>query len=153
MSLTIEILAVHRLKKGPLFDLLQDYAKQIKWGFKIHEIESKYREPKTVFDDENRRLAELINPNAFVVVMDERGNGLRSLDFAKTIGSLQDNGERHIQFVIGGADGLSESMRGRANLLLSFGQQTWPHMLARVMLVEQLYRAQQILAGHPYHRE
>jgi len=153
MSLKIEILAVHRLKKGPLFDLIDGYAKQIKCGFKVHEIESKYRDAKTVFEDENRRLGDLIDPKAFVVVLDERGNGLKSLDFAKTLGNLQDNGEHHIQFVIGGADGLSAAMRGRANLLLSFGQQTWPHMLARVMLVEQIYRAQQILAGHPYHRE
>ena len=151
--LKIEILAVHRLKKGPMLELIQSYTKQIKWPFVIHEIESKYRDPKTVFEDENRKLADLIKPNAFVVVLDERGNGLRSLDFAKTIGNLQDNGEDLIQFVIGGSDGLNDAMRGRANLVLSFGQQTWPHMLARVMLVEQVYRAQQILAGHPYHRE
>lgn len=151
--LKIEILAVHRLKKGPMLEVLEGYSKQIKWGFKIHEIESKYRDAKTVSEDENRKLAALIDAKAFVVVMDERGNGLRSLDFAKTIGNLQDNGEQHIQFVIGGSDGLSEALRGRANMLLSFGQSTWPHMLARVMLVEQIYRAQQILAGHPYHRE
>ncbi len=151
--LKIEILAVHRLKKGSMLDLLEGYSKQIKWGFKIHEVESKYRESKTMFEDENRRLADLIAPDAFVIVLDERGNGLKSLDFAKTLGNLQDNGEQHIQFVIGGADGLSEGIRARANLLLSFGQQTWPHMMARIMLTEQIYRAQQILAGHPYHRE
>jgi len=151
--LKIEILAIGRLKKGPLFDLAAEYKKQIRWKFDCQEFESRYKDPKTIQDDENRRLMTAIDPRAFVVVMDERGNGLRSLDFAKTIDNLQNSGENHIQFVIGGSDGLSDDIRDRANLLLSFGQQTWPHMLARIMLIEQIYRAQQILARHPYHRE
>ncbi len=151
--LTLDILAVGRLKKGPLFELFSDYQKKIRWAFNLHEIESKYRDPAMMKDDENQRLLNLIQPNAFVVAMDERGNGLKSLDFAKTIQNLENNGEDHIQFIIGGADGLQDPIRNRANLLLSFGQQTWPHMLARVMLAEQIYRAQQILVGHPYHRE
>ena len=151
--LKIEIIAVGRLKKGPLFELAQDYLKRINWKLSAHELESKYTRPEDIQADENRKIAALIAPNAFVIVMDEHGNGLRSLDFAKTIENLQNTGEQHIQFIIGGADGLTDDVKGRANLLLSFGQQTWPHMLARVMLLEQIYRAQQILAGHPYHRE
>lgn len=149
----VEVLAVGRLKKSPSFDLFEHYRKQLKFAFTLHEVESKYKDPKTVNQDENQRLLSLIDPQAFVVVLDERGNGLRSLDFAKVFQNLQNSGENHIQFVIGGSDGLNDTVRGRANLLLSFGQQTWPHMLARIMLIEQIYRAQQILAGHPYHRE
>src|SRR5688572_6784684 len=149
----IDVIAVGRLRKGPYYELIQEYQKRTKWSLSIHEIESKYTEPVHVQGDEARKINELIKNSAFVIVLDERGDGLRSLDFAKTMEKLQNNGNDHIQFVIGGADGLTDVVRDRANLLLSFGQQTWPHMLARVMLLEQIYRAQQILSGHPYHRE
>lgn len=151
--LKIDIIAIGRLKKGPLFELSQDYMKRTNWTLKLIELESKLTEAKAVKEDEGRRIAEYVDGRAFVIVMDEKGNGLRSLDFANTLQNLQSTGEQHIQFIIGGADGLTDEIRGRANLLLSFGQQTWPHMLARVMLLEQIYRAQQILSGHPYHRE
>ncbi len=151
--LKVEIIAVGRLKKGALFDLFTDYKKRLQWNLSVHEIESKYKDPKTVQDDEARRILSKINNDSFVIIMDERGGGLRSLDFAETINNLQNTGVQNIQFILGGADGLTNEIRDRANLLLSFGQQTWPHMLARVMLLEQIYRAQQILAGHPYHRE
>jgi 23S rRNA (pseudouridine1915-N3)-methyltransferase len=149
----IDVIAVGRLKKGPYYDLCQEYQKRTRWSVTLYEIESKYTEAAHIQGDEARKIKEHIKDEAFVIVMDERGDGLRSLDFAKTIEKLQNNGENYIQFIIGGADGLTDEVRDRANLLLSFGQQTWPHMLARVMLFEQIYRAQQILAGHPYHRE
>lgn len=149
----IDIIACGRLKKGPYFDLCAEYQKRTRWAVELYEIESKYTEAAHVQGDEMRRIKELLKNEAFVVVLDERGDGLRSLDFAKTIEKLMNNGNDYIQFIIGGADGLTDEVRDRANLLLSFGQQTWPHLLARVMLLEQIYRAQQILAGHPYHRE
>lgn len=149
----IDIIAVGRLRKGSHYDLVQEYLKRTRWPVTIHEVESKYTEPAHVQGDEARRIKEHVKDNAFVIVLDERGDGLKSLDFAKTLEKLQNNGEDYIQFIIGGADGLTDEIRDRANLLLSFGQQTWPHMLARVMLLEQVYRAQQILANHPYHRE
>lgn len=151
--LKIDLIVVGRLRKGPLFELCQHYLKMTKWSVTLYEVESKYNAASQRQGDEERRIIEKIDANAFVVVLDERGEGLRSLDFAKTIENLQNNGERHIQFIIGGADGLTQNVQGRANLLLSFGHQTWPHMLARVMLLEQIYRCQQILDGHPYHRE
>ena len=151
--LKVDVLAVGKLKKGPLFELFNEYEKKIKWNFQLHEIESKYRDSKTMQDDENRRLLNLTSNSAFIIALDERGDGLKSLDFAQTIENLQNNGEQHIQFILGGSDGLQDKIRNKANMLLSFGQQTWPHMLARIMLVEQIYRAQQILVGHPYHRE
>ncbi len=149
----IDVIAAGRLRKGPLFELCQEYQKRTRWSVNVFEIESKYTEPAHIQGDEARKIQEHLDKDAFVIVLDERGDGLRSLDFAKTVEKLQNNGENYIQFIIGGADGLTDDIRGRANLLLSFGQQTWPHMLARVMLLEQIYRAQQILAGHPYHRE
>jgi 23S rRNA (pseudouridine1915-N3)-methyltransferase len=85
--------------------------------------------------------------------MDEHGIGLSSKEFAGKLENLAIQGKSKVQFIIGGADGLPQSVRDRANFILSFGKQTWPHMLARVMLTEQIYRAQQIIAGHPYHRE
>ena len=149
----IDIIAVGRLRKGPHFELAQDYMKRTKWSLNIYEVESKQKDPIAVHLEEIKKINEHIKDTAFVIVMDETGNGLRSLDFAKTIENLQNTGENHLQFIIGGADGLDDKVRDRANLMLSFGQQTWPHMLVRVMLLEQVYRAQQILSGHPYHRE
>lgn len=151
--LKVDIIAVGRLKKGPLVELFESYTSKIRWNFTLHEVESRYRDETTMQDDENMRLQALLDPSAFVIALDERGNGLKSLDFAQTIEKLQNNAQTHIQFIIGGANGLQDKTRDRANMLLSFGQQTWPHMLARIMLAEQIYRAQQILIGHPYHRE
>ena len=151
--LNIDLIAVGKLKKGPFFELQQDYAKRIRWTLNLHQIESRYKEPQNMNDDENRKILQLINPAAFKIVMDERGEGLRSLDFADTLRKMQDTGATHFQFIIGGADGLNDEVRNQADFMLSFGQQTWPHMMARVMLLEQIYRAQQIMAGHPYHKE
>ncbi len=138
--LKIDVIAVGRLRKGPLFDLAREYTKRITWPLSVHEID-------------NEKISKHIENSAFVIALDERGSNLRSLDFANKLENLQNTGERHIQFIIGGSDGLSDEIKSRANLLLSFGQQTWPHLLARVMLLEQIYRAQQIMIGHPYHRE
>jgi 23S rRNA (pseudouridine1915-N3)-methyltransferase len=88
-----------------------------------------------------------------VVVLDERGRNLSSRDFAAQMGIWRDDGAAEIAFLIGGADGHDDGVRKRADLLLSLGALTWPHQLVRVLLAEQLYRAQQILAGHPYHRD
>lgn len=149
----IDLIAMGTLKKGPLFELCADYQKRIKWSLNITEFESKHKDAARVQLDEQAAILANLNRNAIVIAMDERGNGLRSLDFSNTIQNFQNTGESHLQFVIGGADGLTDEIRKRANILLSFGQQTWPHMMARAMLLEQIYRAQQILAHHPYHRE
>ncbi len=140
----IEIIAVGQLKKGPLFELCAEYLKRLTWPVKIIEITGR---------NEHAELMALIKDDSYVVAMDERGKSFSSADFAKAIEKLRNTGQSRIQFIIGGADGLSDEIRGRANLMLCFGAQTWPHMLARVMLLEQIYRTQQILSGHPYHRE
>ena len=151
--LKVDILAISRIKKGAHLDIINDYKKRIKWNLNIYEMESKYTEATKCQEEEAEKILAKIKESAIVVVLDERGDGLRSLDFAKTIQNFTNNGESHLQFIIGGADGLTQPVKDRADILLSFGQQTWPHVLARIMLLEQIYRAQQILAGHPYHRE
>ncbi len=149
----IDLIAVGKVKKGPWFDLQEDYLKRLKWSLRLFEIESKYTDPKAQQDHEQRLILEKLDEDSFVIVLDERGDGLRSLDFAQTLEKIQSSGVGKFSFLIGGAEGFTEEVRNRANLLLSFGQQTWPHIMVRVMLLEQIYRAQQIAAGHPYHRE
>ncbi|HEY8964190.1 MAG TPA: 23S rRNA (pseudouridine(1915)-N(3))-methyltransferase RlmH, partial [Alphaproteobacteria bacterium] len=106
--------------------------------------------------DKNKEAKDILaklDKDAFVVILDERGKELGSTQFADVMQIAMNNGKSHLQAVIGGADGLTDEIRQRADLILAFGRLTWPHMLARIMLLEQLYRAKQILAGHPYHRE
>lgn len=101
---------------------------------------------------EAEALAGALPAGAKVVALDERGTMPGSEDFAATLGRWRDAGDADIAFLIGGADGFDESIRRRADLVLALGRLTWPHLLVRALLMEQLYRAQQILAGHPYHR-
>lgn len=97
-------------------------------------------------------LARAVPAGAMLVALDERGKTLSSPEFAAELARWRDAGQQDVAFVIGGADGLAPSLRARANLSISFGRMVWPHMLVRVMLAEQLYRAATILAGGPYHR-
>lgn len=149
----IDLIVVGKVKKGSWRDLMDDYVSRTKWPLTMIEVESKYTDPKTQQDHEQRLILDKLDTNSFVVVLDERGDGLRSLDFSQTLQKIRDTGESKLTFLIGGAEGFTETVRDKANMLLSFGQQTWPHVMVRVMLLEQIYRAQQIIAGHPYHRE
>lgn len=94
-----------------------------------------------------------VPPNIVTILLDERGEALSSLSFARQLERWRDDGKREARFLIGAADGHDETLRRGADLLLSFGAATWPHLLARAMLAEQLFRATSILANHPYHRE
>jgi len=149
----IDIIAIGQLRKGAAFDMIEEYQKRITWPVRFIIHESKQRDERVKQREEHDKIMDAIVPSSFVIAMDERGRSLPSVKFAEKINVLQTQGQSHIQFIIGGADGLSDDIRSRANLLLSFGEQTWPHMLARAMLLEQIYRCQQILAGHPYHRQ
>jgi 23S rRNA (pseudouridine1915-N3)-methyltransferase len=102
--------------------------------------------------DEAERLAARIPPGAHIVLLDARGKGMTSEDFSEMLGSLRDVGTKDIVFVIGGPDGLAPLPGIKSGRSLAFGPQTWPHLLARALLCEQVYRALTILAGHPYHR-
>jgi 23S rRNA (pseudouridine1915-N3)-methyltransferase len=151
--MNIQILACGRLKKGAHFDLFQDYLKRMEWAVSVHEIESRHKDQVKIHADECRQTLERLHSGAYIIAMDERGASLPSRKFAEKFQNLQNESRSNVQFIIGGADGLNDEIRGRADFLLSFGRQTWPHMLARVMLLEQIYRVQQILKNHPYHRD
>ena len=150
----IDVVVVGKLKKGPWFDLCEDYVSRLRlWPTQIIQVESKITDPVKQQLEEQKLILEKIDSTSLLVVLDERGDGLRSLDFADTLKKFRDGGTDKITFLIGGASGFTEEVRNKADIMISFGQQTWPHIMVRVMLLEQIYRAQQILSGHPYHRE
>ena len=149
----IIIACIGHMKPSPELDLLSKYIKQTRWNVVVREFEDK--KPGSVEERKKREGALLLSAvpaAAKIVVMDERGKLLSSEKFAKRLGDWQDESVPAVVFLIGGADGHSEEIRKKANLILAIGEMTWPHMLARVMLAEQIYRAKTILDGHPYHR-
>ena len=154
----IRIIALGRAKAGPEKSLVETYKKRLAWPCDIVELEAK----KGIAGAElmaaegeliDKALTAKASAKRVVIALDERGQNLSSRDFAKRITALGNQGYGELVFVIGGADGLAPMIRERAGLLLSFGTMTWPHMLVRVLLMEQIYRAQTIIAGHPYHRD
>lgn len=153
-AVRLSLIAVGRAKRGPDQELFNLYAKRLQPPLDLIEVEEKRPLSGTELKAREAELiAAKIPEGAHVVALDERGKALSSRAFADRIGGLRDEGTRDLVFLIGGADGLDESLRARAQTVLSFGPQTWPHMLVRVLIAEQLYRAQTILAGHPYHRD
>lgn len=138
--------------------LVAEYAKRLKVApaglgpLDIAEIDSKEREPARRKADEGTRILAALPEGAPLIALDPKGKTLSTEDFAATLAKLRDEGHAALGFAIGGADGLSSDVRARARLKLSFGPMVFPHLLARVMLAEQLYRAASLLAGHPYHR-
>lgn len=150
----IIIAAVGRLRDAPSRALFEDYAKRLSWPVVVREVELKRAlSGAQAKAEEGRLLLEAIGERATVVALDEHGAEWSSADFAGRIGAWRDQGVPELAFAIGGADGHAEALLKRAAAKVAFGRMTWPHRLARVMLVEQIYRAQQIIAGHPYHRE
>ena len=130
-----------KIGRGPEAELVDRYLKRIAWPVKVTELpESGGKTPETA-------------SGAITILLDEKGEALNSLAFAKKLERWRDEGRREARFLIGGADGFGDAERTKADLLLSFGKATWPHLLARAMLAEQLFRATSILANHPYHRE
>lgn len=146
MSYDIRIIAPGRIKKGPLLSLWDDYTKRLNWPVKLVELD----EGSTA--DEQSKISKKIQHEGIIIALDETGTDISSIDLARKIEFYAQNGQTPIQFIIGGADGLSDEIREKADFLLSFGSQTWPHKLVRIMLIEQIYRAQTIINGHPYHR-
>ena len=120
---------------------MERYLRRIAWPTKVTELPDRGGKPPVPAD------------GAVIVLLDERGKSMSSIEFAKLLERWRDGGKREIRFLIGAADGHEEAQRKSADLLLSFGEATWPHLLVRAMLAEQLFRATSILANHPYHRE
>ena len=149
----ITLVAVGRAKSDATTALYRDYAERLRWPMRLYEIEERRPLPAEARKTrEGERLMAAVPKGARMVALDERGKSLDSAALAALIERWQQEGVRDLAFAIGGADGLSDALRERADLVLSFGPMTWPHLLVRVLLVEQLYRAQCILDGHPYHR-
>jgi 23S rRNA (pseudouridine1915-N3)-methyltransferase len=139
--LLLHIVARGKIGRSPEAELVDRYLKRIAWPTKVTEL-----------PDRGGKLADL-PPNSVTVALDERGQALSSLELARKLEAWRDGGKREARFLIGAADGHDEEQREGADLLLSFGAATWPHLLVRAMLAEQLFRATSILANHPYHRE
>jgi 23S rRNA (pseudouridine1915-N3)-methyltransferase len=137
----LHIIARGRIGRGLEADLVERYLKRVSWPTKITELpESGGKVPPRA-------------DGSVTILLDEKGEDLSSLAFARKLERWRDAGRREARFLIGGADGFGEEERACADLLLAFGRPTWPHLLARAMLAEQLWRATSILANHPYHRE
>ena len=137
----LHLIARGKIGRSPEAELVERYLKRIAWPTKVTEL-----------PDSGGTLPAA--PSASVtILLDERGGLLSSTDFARKLEGWRDSGKREARFLIGAADGHDEALRGSADLILSFGPATWPHLLARAMLAEQLFRATSILANHPYHRE
>lgn len=129
------------------------YVARLVWPLAVREVELKRAlPPDEAKAEEARLLLDAVGGQAVLVALDERGADWTSAELARRIGRWRDDGVAELAFAIGGADGHGEALTGRAAATIAFGRMTWPHRLARIMLAEQLYRAQQILAGHPYHR-
>ncbi|WP_108838592.1 23S rRNA (pseudouridine(1915)-N(3))-methyltransferase RlmH [Tateyamaria sp. Alg231-49] len=153
----VHICAVGRLRGGPEADLISDYTTRFDRTGRALGLG-----PLSVVEVEDRKgggmaaeadlLRRALPKGALICCLDERGRVEPSPDFAKRLGGWRDAGRSDVAFVIGGADGIDPSLRAEADHLLSFGAMVWPHMLVRVMLSEQFYRAASILAGSPYHR-
>jgi 23S rRNA (pseudouridine1915-N3)-methyltransferase len=157
----VVVAAVGRLKRGPESELSERYRKRAaqtgrQLGLRDVEIieirESRADGTTKRMLEESIALANIIPPEAAVVLLDSRGENLDSASLAAQLAKWRSNDRPAAVFMIGAADGLSPSLRNRAELRLSFGAATWPHQLVRAMLLEQIYRATTILTGHPYHR-
>jgi len=157
----ILVIAVGRMKQGPERELVETYRKRAEGvgrslGLRDIEIieirESRAQDVERRRVEESIAIANLVPEHAKLIMLDERGDSLDSAALAALLREWRAEDRAAVCFVIGAADGLADSLRQRANLKLAFGKATWPHQLVRIMLLEQLYRAATILAGHPYHR-
>ena len=155
------IIAIGRLKRGPERELAERYRERFddigrKLGFRgleIHEIpESRSGDAAGRMAEEAAAISAAIPEKSMLVALDERGDSIDSSVFARHLGRWRDQSAANTIFLIGGADGLSPDLRRKEKLVIAFGAATWPHQMVRVMLLEQIYRAATILAGHPYHR-
>jgi 23S rRNA (pseudouridine1915-N3)-methyltransferase len=137
----LHIVARGKIGRSPEAELVERYLKRVTWPTKVTEL-----------PDAGGKMPDLA-PGTRIVLLDETGENLPSRVLAERLGAWRDDGVRETRFLIGAADGFGDAERAGADLLLSFGRATWPHMMARAMLAEQLWRAASILANHPYHRE
>jgi 23S rRNA (pseudouridine1915-N3)-methyltransferase len=139
--LQLHIIARGKIGRGPEAELVDRYLKRIAWPVKLTELSDPAGRPPPP------------RQQSVTILLDETGEVLSSVELARKLERWRDGGTREARFLIGGSEGFADAERKAADLLLSFGRATWPHLLARAMLAEQLFRATSILANHPYHRE
>lgn len=150
----ISIIAVGRLSRGPEHELFQGYLKRLRWPVSVIEVaERRGLKGAQRQQREAELVAQALPRDAIVAVLDRQGRTISSGEFADWLSDLSNRSNKPLAFVVGGAEGLTTEFMAQADHRLSFGPMTWPHLLARVMLAEQLFRAQSILANHPYHRD
>jgi 23S rRNA (pseudouridine1915-N3)-methyltransferase len=138
--LLLHVIARGKIGRSPEAELVERYLKRIAWPTKLTELSE-------------RAPAPPVASGTVTILLDEKGEVLSSVELARKLEQWRDRGTREARFVIGAADGHSDDERSSADLLISFGPATWPHLLVRAMLAEQLFRATSILANHPYHRD
>ncbi|MBX9621748.1 MAG: 23S rRNA (pseudouridine(1915)-N(3))-methyltransferase RlmH [Alphaproteobacteria bacterium] len=140
----ISLAVIGKLRDPALKALYEEYHKRLEWKLALYEYEG-----KSAFS----QLSPSVARASYLIALDQQGENLKSEEFALLLESIQLHHQGKVTFVIGAAEGLPQDIKTKANKIISFGKLTWPHLLVRVLLMEQLYRAQQILKGHPYHRE
>ena len=151
--MNITIAAVGRMKSGPEWILWDKYQRRITWPLTIREVEERRPLKKQqLIKQEAKLLIDAVPTGAYLIALDKSGKSISSDTFANLFRDWMSENQRDIAFVVGGAEGIDNSLLSMANLKLSMGAQTWPHLLARCMLLEQIYRVQSILTNHPYHR-
>ena len=158
----VGVIAVGKMRRGPEQSLIDDYAKRCiaagrRLGLTFKETQE-VDAPRGLVGDARREresslLLKALAEDAHCILLDEKGENLSSDQFAQYVRALQNRGTPAVALVIGGADGHAQSLRRKSNKMVAFGAATWPHMLVRVMVWEQLYRATTIIEGHPYHRQ
>lgn len=150
----IQITTVGKLKDDNIKSLISEYIKRLPWTVKIIEIDAstKSKNSEVNKQSEEKLLLEKIPQGFYKIALDETGKLLTSAEFAANIAKISLNQTGNIAFIIGGSDGLTENIRKSANLVISLGKMTYPHMLARLLLVEQLYRSFTIIEGKAYHK-
>ncbi|MBB5699051.1 23S rRNA (pseudouridine(1915)-N(3))-methyltransferase RlmH [Sphingomonas yantingensis] len=137
----LHVVARGRIGRGPEAELVDRYLKRVGWPVRVTEL------------PDNGGKVPAIEPGTRIVLLDEKGDQPASMAFAQKLGRWRDEGVREVRFMLGAADGFGDAERAQADWLIAFGRMTWPHLMARAMLAEQLWRATSILSGHPYHRE
>ncbi len=152
----ISIISIGKFENSPHKHVFETYIKRLKWKVELKELDLKNSQnlsvPK-IKEGEGALILKALKPSSKLIVLDEDGKQFSSVAFAKMISDFAVAGDSDLSFAIGGSDGLSEEVLKKSNLKISFGKMTFPHLMVRAILAEQLYRAQSIIVGHPYHRE
>jgi 23S rRNA (pseudouridine1915-N3)-methyltransferase len=152
--MNINILSIGKFKNNPQKEIFDIYIKRLPWNVVLKELEVKSAVTGEVLKQkEGELLLGSIPSSAKIILLDEKGKNFSSKEFADQMQNYQDNGQGNLAFIIGGASGVSEDVKKKASLILSLGKLTFPHMMVRSILAEQLYRAYSIINNHPYHRE